>query len=658
MTTGTSDKADASSFTSPVTPHSDLEPEQFSRLANQSLNYRHQYEPDYSIDPCLRSDSQEDVSSKKRKIEALTTYPEASTLSLSPHVHIEDRGRSRFSSRSPVMAQKSKCLDESCATSSQLPVKQSQVLQRLKQIQRSRIPTMHNPTASTRPSSMAPPPSGRPTSSSKPASYSKLPTPSAPRSAPPSHPPVAAVTGRTTTPKPVPSSCPFLTEKGLASKASKSKPTNSNLMQPIRFATPRNANSAKSAQRMAAASHTPPAHEDDTDDDLLESRTLLQPAKGPSQKERASAHSKTQLQASHQHNYIESSQTEILRLRKEQARLSDHHAAMTTRLEGEIESLIKRIEALEIHEPAALVATGVRNNAMNSAIRQVLFKMMGIEFNEALPDPLDGKDNYWTEIDFLDIDGMTTMATRVLRPKWPDSWTNNSKWHKSFFERFRRDASNYEPMLSQDAIKEIPDKTLQSVAGKVFKTLKESYKEGNRPIGLQSRNVAIARREKRQIDKSKLAIEARKNLPDLKDQQYDFAFASKWQSMDYSASDASHQSSSDEVDIVVNKRRKAYKKPKKEDIFTTHPPAWRSKDYRNLSQLIKDKVEQIVAERDADKKNWMKKRHNTLKTPQWAVSTRWLKSLMQEDRERQEALMTDDHDADMSYSETSSSKSG
>lgn len=126
--------------------------------------------------------------------------------------------------------------------------------------------------------------------------------------------------------------------------------------------------------------------------------------------------------------------------------------------------------------------------------------MMGIEFNEALPDPLDGKDNYWTEIDFLDIDGTTTMATRVLRPKWPDSWTNNSKWHKSFFERFRRDASNYEPTLSQDAIKEIPDKTLRSVAGKVFKTLKESYKEGNRPIGLQSLNVAIARREKRQID--------------------------------------------------------------------------------------------------------------------------------------------------------------
>jgi hypothetical protein len=31
---------------------------------------------------------------------------------------------------------------------------------------------------------------------------------------------------------------------------------------------------------------------------------------------------------------------------------------------------------------------------------------------------------------------------------------------------------------------------------------------------------------------------------------------------------------------------------------------------------------------------------------------------MQEDREWQEALMTDDHDADMSYSETSSSESG
>jgi len=122
MTTGTSDEADASSFTSPTTPHSDVEPEQFPRFSNQSLNYRHQDEPDHYIDPSLRSDLQ-DVSSKKRKIEALTTYPEASTLSLSPHVHIEDRGRSRFSSRSPVMAQKSKRLDDSCATPSQLPVK-------------------------------------------------------------------------------------------------------------------------------------------------------------------------------------------------------------------------------------------------------------------------------------------------------------------------------------------------------------------------------------------------------------------------------------------------------------------------------------------------------------------------------------------------------
>ncbi|KAG1741311.1 hypothetical protein EDB19DRAFT_2038798 [Suillus lakei] len=364
-----------------------------------------------------------------------------------------------------------------------------------------------------------------------------------------------------------------------------------NLMQPVGFAAPHNTNPTMSLQHMTEVSRIPPVCEDDTDDDLLESRTLLGSAKGPSQKERASAHSKTQLQASRQHNYIESSQSEILRLHKEQARLSDHHAATTMWLEGEIESLIKHIEALEICEPTALVATGVRNNAMNSAIRQVLFKMMGIEFNEALPDSMDGKDTYWTEIDLLKVDGTTTATS----------------WHKSFFERFHRDASIYEPTLSQDAVKGLPDKTLWSVAGKVFKTLKEGYKEGNRPIGLQSLNVAIAHREKCQIDKSKLTIEACRNIPDIKDQTYDFAFAPKWQSTDYSASDTSHQSSSDEVNIVVNKRRKAYKKPKKEDIFTTHPPAWRSKDYHALSQLIKDEVEKIVAEREADKKNWMKK---------------------------------------------------
>lgn len=151
------------------------------------------------------------------------------------------------------------------------------------------------------------------------------------------------------------------------------------------------------------------------------------------------------------------------------------------------------------------------------------------------PDPLDGKDNYWTEINFLNVDGTTT-ATSVLRLKWTDSWTHDSKWHKSFFEQFRQDASNYELSLSPDAVKGIPDKTLQSFTGKVFKTLKEGYKEGTRPIGLQSLNVAIARCEKRQIDvsvneltyltnklliqKSKLAIEAHKNIPDIKDHNY------------------------------------------------------------------------------------------------------------------------------------------
>ncbi|KAG0697381.1 hypothetical protein DFH29DRAFT_878734 [Suillus ampliporus] len=620
MTTGTSDEADASSFTSPITPCSDLEPEQLPRLSNQSLDYQHQYELDYLIDPSLRYDSQDDVSSKKRKIEALSTYPEASAFS--SHVPIKDHGRSQFRSPSPVMAKKSKRLDKSCTNQPSVN-KQSQVLQRLKQMQRSRIPATQNPTASTCPSSVMPPPLGHRTFSSKPALHLKPAAPLAPR-------------------------------EGLPSKASKSKPMNgaTNLMQPVGFGAPCNTNPTTSSQRMTEVSRTPPAREDDTDDDLLKSCTLLGPAKGPSQKERASAHSKTQLQASCQHNYIENSQSEILRLRKEQARLSDHHAATTTRLEGEIKSLIKRIEALEIREPTALVATGVRNNAMNSAIRQVLFKMMGIKFNEALPDPMDGKDAYWTEIDLLEVDGTTTATS--------------------------------------DAVKGIPDKTLRSVAGKVFKTLKEGYKEGNRPIGLQSLSVAIARREKRQIDKSKLAIEACRNIPDIKDQTYDFAFAPKWQSTDYSASDASHQSSSDEVNIVVNKRQKAYKKPKKEDVFTTHPfdwltwtfplnpiplvlsffdesCAWRSKDYCALSQLIKDKVEKIVAEREADKKNWMKKQvpriqgqpqpadslpqHNTLKTP------RWLKSLMREDREQQEALMTDNHDADISYSESLSSKS-
>jgi hypothetical protein len=218
-----------------------------------------------------------------------------------------------------------------------------------------RTPATQNPTASTCPSSMIPPPLGHRTFTSKLTLYLK-PAAAAPlalHSAPPSHPPAVAVAGHTAVPKPVPSACPFLTDKGLPSKASKLKPINgaTNLMQPVGFAAPCNTNPTMSLQHVTEVLHTPPAREDDTDDDLLESYTLLGP--------------KTQLQASCQHNYIESLQSEILQLRKEQARLSDHHAATTMRLEGEIKSLIKCIEALEIFEPTALVATGVRNNIMN-----------------------------------------------------------------------------------------------------------------------------------------------------------------------------------------------------------------------------------------------------------------------------------------------------
>ncbi|KAG2336855.1 hypothetical protein BDR05DRAFT_970834 [Suillus weaverae] len=35
--------------------------------------------------------------------------------------------------------------------------------------------------------------------------------------------------------------------------------------------------------------------------------------------------------------------------------------------------------------------------------------------------------------------------------------------------------------------------------------------------------------------------------------------------------------------------------------------------------------------------------HDSMKTPRWAISTKWLHSLSLEERNEQEALMTEDH---------------
>lgn len=124
---------------------------------------------------------------------------------------------------------------------------------------------------------------------------------------------------------------------------------------------------------------------------------------------------------------------------------------------------------------------------------------MGIEANEALPAPANDANEFWTEIDELTINGETSL-TKVLRPKWELSWTANSKWHPAYIERFRRDACTYEPTLSRDTVNQLASKTLKSLTGKVFKNMKQKYKEGGKPISVQSLKVQSARREKRQSD--------------------------------------------------------------------------------------------------------------------------------------------------------------
>jgi hypothetical protein len=94
-----------------------------------------------------------------------------------------------------------------------------------------------------------------------------------------------------------------------------------------------------------------------------------------------------------------------------------------------------------------------------------------------------------------------------------------------------------------------------------------------------------------------------------------------------------------------------------------------SKQFCRAIKEIRDAVDEDMERKEAQKKHWMKKRiprvqgpprmanlslpvHDSIKTPRWAVSTRWLHSLSVEERNEQEALMTEYHDIGDSESST------
>ncbi|KAG1735737.1 uncharacterized protein EDB91DRAFT_1083637 [Suillus paluster] len=360
-----------------------------------------------------------------------------------------------------------------------------------------------------------------------------------------------------------------------------------NAMQPL--VSSKNTIALSSHSKLPQARDIPPIPEDDSDDVQLDSGLLTRKSIGGSSKDKVSAHSRSQLESGRQHSMLQTMQGEILQLRKEQSRISQDHSAVTNRIDMQVEAIIRCLEALEVQDPQSALSR--TDNSMN--------KMMGIKTNEALPAPVDNTNEFWADIDELTIDNKI-LSTKVLRPKWELSWTVNAKWHRAYVERFRRDACTYEPTLSQDTVDKLPSKTLKSLMGKVFKNMKQKYKEAEKPISVQSLNVQSARREKRQLDKAALASAVRPDFPPLAGEEYNFIFAAKWQSTDYSGSDASNDinSSDDEAVSLLNPRQKAYKK-KKTTILMTCPPVWRSKDFRRAIKEIRGVVDEDVEKTDS-----------------------------------------------------------
>ncbi|KAG2336856.1 hypothetical protein BDR05DRAFT_83919 [Suillus weaverae] len=488
--------------------------------------------PHFAIDPTLLDDAH-DPTSKKRKLDSLSSELEDHDANMptftGTHGRVGDPPTRRF--QSPFLPASKKICPSNQKTSkipipSRLkvsteiaaPIRSSAPLS-IRSTAPSSIhssaPTSFRPTA---PSAICPsaPSSIRPTAHSRSNLPERLLT-AVPRSNHPQsnlQPSHGAITSKKqVVSEPQASLTPtrsFLVHKPIVSRSRpKPKPV-SNTMQPLTFS--KNTVTLSSRSKLPPVKDIPPVPQDDSDDVELNSGLLTRKSVGGSSKDKASAHSRFQLESGRQHSMIQTMQGEILQLRKEQSRISQDHNAVTNRIDMQVEAIIRRLEALKVRDPQPVPSR--TDNSMNSAIRQVLQKMMGIETNEALPAPVDNMNEFWADIDELTIDNEIS-STKVLRPKWELSWTANAKWHGAYVECFRRDACTYEPTLSQDTVDKLPSKTLKSLTGKVFKNMKQKYKEAEKPISVQSLNVQSARREKRQLDKAALASAVCPDFPPL-----------------------------------------------------------------------------------------------------------------------------------------------
>jgi hypothetical protein len=111
--------------------------------------------------------------------------------------------------------------------------------------------------------------------------------------------------------------------------------------------------------------------QDDSDDELLDSGLLtLKPVQGSS-KDRASAHSRSQLEVGRQHSMFQTMQANILQLRKDQSQMSRDQNADTNRIDMKIEAIIRRLEALEIQDMQS--APSRNDNSMNVSYLHISF---------------------------------------------------------------------------------------------------------------------------------------------------------------------------------------------------------------------------------------------------------------------------------------------
>ncbi|KAJ7051312.1 hypothetical protein C8F01DRAFT_1237204 [Mycena amicta] len=307
----------------------------------------------------------------------------------------------------------------------------------------------------------------------------------------------------------------------------------------------------------------------------------------------------------------------------EQEQSRQHICELEQRLDNQsqrMDELLARLENrnAEGSTTAATSRSRARDNAFNTASRQVFFVAMGMPANSKYKDVAQFIRGTVPENGDWIVDPQS--PSRVLRPDFNASFAENHTWHDGMVKFLKNKIPVYSPVLrkvdmdniiNSDVLTQIETvfKNMGNVVRKGLKELEDKGDEGEAEIveegggkDADQQNRRDGRKVRKLEERQAAIVEAKFIIPP----QCRFILSSpKYQSTDESDSAPSDvldpASASDDEAPVNNKKTSAKKNRTTGDTpWQSRPPTYRTAEYQNIIDAI-DAI--VMARRDAWKRN-------------------------------------------------------